>query len=812
MSANQFSAGVQRQASSSTRPSVDDRRHGADRAWDDPPSRDKKSHENASMAPPFVIGLVMAIVMFTVGVAQAVAQTIPEAASPTMTTQEAPLARPQLVQLSSVKGPGLLLKSEQPGLYVTAPALATDVKVDITAAIARTVVTQRFMNPSTGWVEGIYAYPLPDGGAVDTLKMIIGDRVIEGVIKERVEAREIYEQAKAEGRKAALMEQERPNLFTNSVANIGPGESVVIQIEYQEPVLRRDHISSLRIPLVVAPRYSPPGDIHLVGLGQSAEPVLVETTGVPDADAITPPVRHPSLGKHNPVTLTVKLDAGFPLGDVTSAHHKITMTRSGNETVMLTLGDGEVPADRDFELTWAAQAGAEPTASLFHERVNGRDYLMAIVAPPAIGSGAGTTPRQPREVIFVIDNSGSMSGASMKQAKQSLDLALSRLEPADRFNVIRFDDTIETVFQWPVDATPGNVARAQSFVRALNADGGTEMLPALRAALTDADPDDRSRLRQVIFLTDGAIGNEGQMFREIKANKGRSRIFTVGIGSAPNSFFMTRAAMVGRGSFTHIGSEDQVSERMAALFRMLELPVMTGLEAAWSDGIDTETWPNPIPDLYAGEPVSVIAQADGMEGTLTLTGMAAGQPWRKVIDLATAVQGKGVARLWARRKITELEGRRYGSANVALFDKSILKVALTHSLVTRLTSLVAIDKSPERPAGERLTRSDVPLDLPAGWNFEKIFGPAPDTREALRATPDLIKAQYAQLLKVSRTNPASAAAKQTPKGVVLPEGATLADRQIMLGLLVILFALSLTTVMVFFRHLAGSVGQEGHPA
>ncbi len=802
MSANQYSASVQRKTSSSVRSPLYDNRTDTELAWDEPSSRDRSPPDQSSLAPPFVIGLIMAIVMFTVGVAQAVADTSPGIS----------LARPQLVQLSSITAPGLLLKSEQPGFYVTAPTLATDIKVDITAAIARTVVTQRFMNPSSGWVEGVYVYPLPDGGAVDTLKMIIGDRVIEGVIKERVEARKIYEQAKAEGRKAALMEQARPNLFTNSVASIGPGESVIVQIEYQEPVLRREHISSLRIPLVVAPRYTSPGDIHLAGQHRSAPPVLIETGKGGDADRISPPVRHPSEGKHNPVTLSVKLDAGFPLGDVTSAHHKITMTRSGDETVMLTLGDGEVPADRDFELTWAAQAGAEPTASLFHERVNGRDYLMAIVAPPAVVSGSGAISDQPREVIFVIDNSGSMSGASMDQAKHSLDLALSRLGAKDRFNVIRFDDTTESVFQWPVVATADNVDRARRFIRSLSADGGTEMLPALRAALADAHPDDTTRLRQVIFLTDGAIGNEDQMFREIKKNKGRSRIFTVGIGSAPNSFFMTRAAMIGRGSFTHIGSEEQVSERMAALFKMLETPVMTGLEAAWSDGIDTETWPNPLPDLYAGEPVSVIAQADGIEGTLTLSGTAGGRVWRKTIDLATALPGKGVARLWARRKITELEGRRYGSANVDLFDKTILKVALTHNLVTRLTSLVAVDTTPERPAGVHLTRADIPLDLPAGWNFEKIFGPDPDTREAMKATPGLIRAQYAQLLKVSRTDPATAAARQSPKGVVLPEGATLADRKIILGLLSILFALSLLTVMVFFRHLATGVHRDAHPA
>ena len=246
-----------------------------------------------------------------------------------------------------------------------------------------------------------------------------------------------------------------------------------------------------------------------------------------------------------------------------------------------------------------------PQTSLFYESVGGQDYLLAMVTPPTLDAAPKLLPR---ELIFVIDNSGSMAGTSIVQAKQSLLFALGRLRPGDKFNVVRFDDTLETLFDTAVDASSDNLAIAKHFVSRLDAEGGTEMLPALEAALKDATPEDTTRLRQVVFLTDGSVGNEAQLFEEIAKNRGRSRLFTVGIGSAPNSYFMTRAAELGRGTFTEIGSDAQVLERMSALFAKLEKPVMMGLKAEWPAGTSVEVWPDPLPDLYAGEPVVLSAK------------------------------------------------------------------------------------------------------------------------------------------------------------------------------------------------------------
>ena len=475
----------------------------------------------------------------------------------------------------------LLFKTDEG--YADTTRLGVDVDLTVSGPTIRARVTQIFRNPTKDWVEAVYVYPLPSGGAVDTLKMVIGDRVVVGDIKERQQARIIYEQAKQNGQKAALTEQERPNIFTNSVANIGPGETVLVQIEYQEPVQQSGNEFSLRVPMVVAPRYNPAPvvqsvDLRADGGGWGA----TKSDSVPDRDHITPEVLDPAQSAPvNPTSITVRLQAGFPLGDVKSHHHAVTIDNPDNATRVIKLAEGPVPADRDFELTWKPAAEKAPSVGLFREHVGDADYLLAFVTPPAIEEAERKV--LPREVVFVIDNSGSMGGTSMVQAKASLVYALGRLQPKDRFNVIRFDHTMDLLFPASVPADREHLVRATDFVSALKAEGGTEMVPAMRAALTDNSGDDAGNIRQVVFLTDGAVGNEQQLFETITAMRGRSRVFMVGIGSAPNTYLMTRAAELGRGAFTHIGSVDQVEERMRGLFSKLENPAVTGLTAKFSE-------------------------------------------------------------------------------------------------------------------------------------------------------------------------------------------------------------------------------------
>ena len=687
---------------------------------------------------------------------------------------------------SDARSGSLLLKTDNG--YADANRLGIDVDLTVSGPTIRARVTQIFRNPTQHWVEAIYVYPLPDGAAVDTLKMVIGDKVVVGDIKERQQARIVYEQARANGQKAALTEQERPNIFTNSVANIGPGETVLVQIEYQEPVHQSAGEFSLRVPLVVAPRYNAAPVMQTVemrddggGWGSTV------TDPVPDRDRISPEVLDPALsGPVNPTAITVHLQAGFPLGEVRSHHHAIKTESSNAGMRTITLAEGPVPADRDFELTWKPAAEKAPSVGLFREHVGNADYLLAFVTPPVLDQ-AERKPL-PREVVFVIDNSGSMGGTSMAQAKASLIYALGCLQPQDRFNVIRFDDTMDVLFSSSVPADGEHLDQAKTFVGRLQAAGGTLMVPPMQAALTEHGPPDQNYVRQVVFLTDGEIGNEQQLFDTVSAQRGRSRVFMVGIGSAPNTFLMTRVAELGRGTYTHIGSVDQVEERMRDLFAKLENPAVVGLSATFSDAVADLT-PTVIPDVYRGEPLVLAARLNKLVGSVEIKGRVGDRPWTMTLPLANAAEGKGLSKLWARRMITDAEiARTTGRFSADQSDRAIVALALEHQLVTRLTSLVAVDKTPSRPEGAVLKVTDLPLNLPVGWDFEKVFG---ERRKLL--TPPLERRADAGEARPARvtSRPVAQPVNPTTAAVALPKTATDAELEMIFGSVLLMLGLLL---------------------
>ncbi|MDD1531283.1 marine proteobacterial sortase target protein [Bradyrhizobium sp. WBOS7] len=689
------------------------------------------------------------------------------------TTEQASLLQP-----GDARSGSLLLKD---GDAITeAIRLGIDVDITVSGPTLRARITQVFRNPTQDWVEATYVYPLATGGAVDTLKMVVGDRIIVGDVKERQQARVIYEEARRAGQRAALTEQERPNIFTNSVANIGPGETVLVQIEYQEPVHQSGNEYSLRLPLVVGPRYNPAPIVQSVDFRKDGSGWGATTSDpVTDRDRISPPVLDPAKAAPvNPTSITVRLNAGFALGEVKSHHHNVKIDSPDSTTRTVTLADGVVPADRDFELTWKPAAEKAPSVGLFRERVGDADYLLAFVTPP--GTEQATKKPLPREVVFVIDNSGSMGGTSIVQAKASLTYALSRLQPTDRFNVIRFDDTMDVLFPASVPADAAHVGEATSFVSALQARGGTEMVPAMRAALSDK-LGDTGMVRQVVFLTDGTIGNEQQLFEAITAMRGRSRVFMVGIGSAPNTYLMTRAAELGRGAFTHIGSVEQVEERMRGLFAKLENPAVTGLTAKFS-GANADVTPAIIPDVYRDEPLVLAAKLDKLAGALEIRGRVGDRPWSVTLPLQQAAEGKGLSKLWARRKIGDAEvARAMRELAPEEADKAILALALDHQIVTRLTSLVAVDKTPSRPEGAPLKLSELPINLPAGWDFEKVFGERPQIPAQLRER----HADAAASPAARRPTPAA------PDAIRLPKTATSAGLKMIAGLILIVLALVL---------------------
>lgn len=589
---------------------------------------------------------------------------------------------------------GLLLETEVPGVYLPAPTAETEIEVSVVGLTARARVRQSFTNPTDVWVDGLYAFPLPEDAAVDSLFMQVGERVIEGEIHERAEARRIFAEARDSGRRATLLEQKRPNLFTTEVANLGPGERIEVTLEYQEQLTFDGGIVALTVPMVAAPRYLP-------------------KSPWPSPDWVDPAVG--SGGGFGRVELEVTLDAGFPVERMGSLSHGIATTKAGGSAYRVRLdpgASGTVTGTRDFVLEWAPAVGDEPRAAVWSEEVGGDTYALVMVMPPSEGSVSELD--LPREVVFVVDTSGSMEGASLAQARQAVLWALERLRSQDSFNVIEFNSFASKLFPASVPAGPQALRQARGFVAGLQATGGTEMMTALEAALgTPAVP---GAVRQVVFATDGSVGNEAELARYIETHRGASRLFPVGIGSAPNRHFIERAATVGRGTATTIADPAEVGVKMAELFAKLSRPVATDLAVQWSDP-RVETWPAVLPDLYWGEPVMLTARLPaGAPETLEITGRLGDESFRLTPRLRDGrVRAAGVEKLWAREKIASLSG---GLLDVEHYDatrEEILAVALEHHLVSDFTSLVAVERTPAVAPAMRLATARLPVTLPEGW-------------------------------------------------------------------------------------------------
>ena len=619
----------------------------------------------------------------------------------------------------------LLVRPGDGADYAAAPKLQTEVGIRVTGMIARTRLTQLFENPGDDPVEGIYVFPLPESAAIDHLWLRVGTRVIEGRIQEKEEARRTYAQAKREGRKSALMEQQRPNLFTNAIAHIGPKERVEVTIEYQQALVYDAGLYRLRFPLAVTPRYMASADTNAIPDVPKTDEALSD-----DSPATNPAFADGCGGPTNAVDIAVIIDSGVPVDGVASSYHDIQVEKeSGNRTVVY-LTKAQEEADHDFELTWGVAAAAVPQAAIFTEGGKDAQYALVMVLPPQpTAAQAKAFQRMPREMILVIDTSGSMAGDSIAQAKAAVSQALDALGPRDSFNVLEFNSVTSTFSAQSLPAAADNVARAKAWVAKLAAGGGTEMAPALTFALDGRETP--GVLRQVVFMTDGGVGNEEELFRLIAARLGGSRLFTVGIGSAPNGHFMTRAAELGRGTYTYIGDVREVNEKMTRLFAKIQAPVLRDVAIRWADGGAVETFPARVPDLYLGEPIVVSAAAPDFARTLVVSGTRGNEPWS--VALTPQIPGggeddvSGVGALWARSKIASLMDEMTRGGDAAALRPAVLKVALDHHLVSPYTSLVAVDVTPTATGDAKVAM--VKASLPRGYTGAL---PQTDTPAALQ--------------------------------------------------------------------------------
>ncbi len=618
---------------------------------------------------------------------------------------------------------GTLLMRMQAG-YRIATRMNTDIELEVSGLVARVSVRQKFLNDGSEWVEGVYVFPLPDDAAVDRLRMHIGERFIEGEIREKEQAKKEYEQAKTEGKKASLVEQQRANLFTISVANIGPGEEITIEIEYLQNLKYDEGTFSLRFPLTLTPRFIPGAPMP----SRKGSGWAPDTTRVSDASLITPPIVFES--EDHKVTLNANINAGVPLEIVASRYHPINVQES-DDGYMVSLMNKTAPLDHDLELLWRPVPTAAPRAMVFSEILNDDPYVLLMLLPP--NDSTANFVVMPRELIFVIDTSGSMHGTSIDQAKRALILALDGLKPTDRFNVIQFNSITHSIFPGTVSADASRVRAAKSYVRSLKANGGTNMRPALEKALRATTTE--THLRQIIFITDGSVGNEQELYWLIEQELGQARLFTVGIGSAPNGWFMRKAAEAGRGTYSYISALHEIDEKMERLIRKLERPQITDIEVQWSGGLNPVSYPETVPDLYAGEPIIVKARLRNMPQAgdfVRISGDSAGGSWGGELSLADIGDSPGIAALWARARIEKLLDDERRGTDPAETRAAVVVTALEHHLVSKFTSLVAVDKTPVRPLSANLDKEQVPNLLPYGQSQQAIFGfPATATNAPL---------------------------------------------------------------------------------
>ena len=577
---------------------------------------------------------------------------------------------------------------------LSAEALSTDITMTVSGPILRAKVKQSFHNTSQAWLEGSYSFPLPEQAAVDQLRMIIGERIVEGQIKEKQAAKKSYETARANGQRASLLNHHRTNIFTTSVANIGPKEKIIVEFEYQQVLDFQDHQYNLRFPMVSTPQYTPAST-------QLDKDFVAPITAIRSSDS-TP---------GNPISIKVDLQPGFPIELPLSISHRVSVNDLGKEHYQVDLTGSVELSNRDFILSWKLKPSSKPMVSILREDIGDQSYALMMVMPPQ--TATETAASIPRELVLVLDVSGSMQGESIEQARSAMLKALSKLRPEDYFNIIYFNTQAWQLFPNSRAGHADNLNLARDKILKLEANGGTDMRPALNLALNQQD--NSERLRQLIFITDGAVSNEAELFSYIQANLGATRLFTIGIGSAPNSYFMRKAALAGRGSFTYISQPQEVTTKISRLLRKLETPALTDLGFDLNDPT-VSVLPKILPDVYLGEPVYISFKADNFPNYAELTGKLNGTSSNLRLPLETTLRHKGIAVEWARRKISELVDRYQeadAEAKTNIRDEAI-ELALAHHQVSKFTSLIAIDKIPER-AGGLLKSKRIPANAPKGW-------------------------------------------------------------------------------------------------
>ncbi|MCC6366101.1 MAG: VWA domain-containing protein [Bryobacterales bacterium] len=598
------------------------------------------------------------------------------------------------------------------------PLRRTDVKAEISGFVSRVTVTQNFENPLNEKIEAVYTFPLPQNSAVDDMTMFVGERTIKGKIKPREEARAIYDAARNSGRTASLLEQERPNIFTQSVANIRPGEKVKIVISYVETLKYEAGTYEFVFPMVVGPRYIPGRQ----AIGRQGGGWSPDTNRVPDASRITPPVTPPGTRAGHDITVEVSLDAGVPIDGLKCTSHEVAAERPDSRHAVVRLKNLAVIPNKDFILKYDVAGRKVEDAVLTHRDTRG-GFFSLILQPPERVAASEITPR---ELVFVVDTSGSQMGFPLEKSKEVMRMALQNMDPRDTFNVITFAGDTNILFPQPVPANAENVERARQFIDGRRGGGGTEMMKAIRAALEPTRSQDH--LRVAAFLTDGYVGNDMEIIGEIKRYT-NARVFSFGIGNSVNRFLLDKMAEFGRGEVEYVTLEADGSAAARRFFERMRNPLLTDIRVDWGGLQVEDVYPKHIPDLFAAKPLVIHGRYHAAgKGTVRIYGKSAGRDFVRNIQVdlpSNEPRHDTLASLWARTKIDDLMGQDFrGIQNGSLPDSlrnQITKLGLDYRLMTQYTAFVAVEEKTVNEGGQP-RRIEVPVEMPDGVSYEGVFG------------------------------------------------------------------------------------------
>jgi Ca-activated chloride channel homolog len=596
---------------------------------------------------------------------------------------------------------------EREKTLVPLPLTHTDVQVAIHGYIASVTVVQQYHNPFEQKIEAKYVFPLPENAAVDEFVMVIGERRIRGIIRDRAEAEKIYQHAKAQGYVASLLTEERPNIFTQSVANIEPGKQIDVRIHYFHTLAFDDGWHEFVFPMVVGPRFNPAGSKDGV---EAAPRKATATSGQKTKVQYLAPAERSG----HDISLGVELHGAVAIEQVACRSHRVSTRQNSPTHMSVSLSPEDSIPNKDFVLRYRVSGEAVKAGLLAAETDRGGFFSLVLYPPAELREAE----RQPLELVFVLDCSGSMDGIPIQQAKAAARRGLQSLRPGDSFQLINFSMSAAQLGQAPLEATRENVQRGLRYLDQLNAEGGTMMIEGIKAALDF--PHDSERLRFVCFLTDGYIGNETEILTAVKQRVGASRIFSFGVGSSPNRYLMDSMARLGRGAVAYLSDKDDGAAVMNAFFERIRHPGMIDLKLDWPTADITEPFPARLPDLLVGRAVTISGRFRGqLPHELHVTGKVGPKTVRVPVQIEHSdTAGKSLASVWARSKIASLTDQSLEPHANARWPEAVRQVALDFNLVSAYTAFVAVDATTPTTGGPGASLP-VGVPIPAGVNYDK---------------------------------------------------------------------------------------------